>query len=98
MPGLVEPALRRPLRLPARVLEGGEGGLGILGAQQEVDVVLGLGPASCPRGEPAAQHERDPVLLQDARTRFHRLDQLVEGRFRHGPAVSVSTFGATSTA
>jgi hypothetical protein len=36
--------------------------------------------------------------LQDARTRFHRFDQLVECRFRHGPAVSVYTFGATSTA
>jgi hypothetical protein len=98
VPRLVEPALRRSLGLPARVLERFERGVGVLELDEEVDVVLGLRAAARPRRKAAAKEERDPAFLEDAGAGLHALEQLLERRFGHGPAVSVSLQSATSRA
>src|SRR6476661_5004459 len=54
----------------------------------EVDVVLALRAAARPRGEPAAQDERDLVPLKRSGTRLHGIEQLLEGRLGHYGVVS----------
>src|SRR5439155_25928164 len=98
VPGLVEPAFGRPVRLPACAFEGVERGIGVLELDEEVDVVLRLRTAAGPGREAAAEDERDPAFLQDSRTGLHRLDQLFERCLEHVFAVSGWPVGATSSA
>ena len=79
--GLDEPVLGRPLGLHAGLLEGLEARFPVLGPDEEVDVVVGLGPSARPTGEAAAEEERHMRALQRARGLAQRLEDAVE-RFR----------------
>jgi hypothetical protein len=64
VPGLDEPLLGRVLRAHARVHEGLQRPVGVLGLDHQVQVVAGLGPAAGPAGQAAAQQEGDVRLAQ----------------------------------
>jgi hypothetical protein len=59
VPGLVQPLLGWLLRAKPGVLERGERAIGILGLDQKVEVVVGVGPAAHPRGDAPGDEERD---------------------------------------
>ena len=78
--GLQQPSLGRPLGLHAGLDERLERALGVLLADEEVDVVLGRRAAASPAGEAAAEQVRDAGVAQRRGRDLHRVDQLVEAR------------------
>lgn len=79
VPDLVQPVLRRAVGAQARPGEGGLGAFGVLRLEEEIHVVIGLGPAARPCREPAAEGEGDPLVAQD---RGHLLERADEGAHR----------------
>ena len=88
VPGLAQPALRRALGAEPGLLHSLQRRVGVLRPDHEVDVVLALGAAPCPGGEPAPQDEGDLVALERPCARLHRVEQLLERRLRHRGVVS----------
>ena len=87
--------LRRLLRSHPRRGKCPERALGVVLADEEVDVVVRRGPAARPDREPAAEHELDLGLAQRGRRVLHRRDERVEGLpgcRRHARAYPVSPF------
>src|SRR5438552_5597684 len=82
VPGLCQPALRRPFGAHAGRGEGVEGGVDVALTDEEVDVVFGRRAPACPRGEPPAQRELDAGVAQCGRTVLERFEDL--GRLRGG--------------
>ena len=76
VPGLQQPVLGRPFRLHPRGVERRQRALGVLLADEEVDVVLGRRPAASPGGEPAAEDVRHLGVAQRSRGALHRVEQL----------------------
>ena len=62
------------VRKPA-LLEHLERAVGVLGLDQEVDVVVGVGPAPGVDGDAAGQGERDLGVAERARGAAHRVEQ-----------------------
>ena len=74
-PRLVEPVLGRPLGAEARRSQNLEGAVGVLFAQEEVDVVIRRRAAARPDREAAAEHVVDARLAERGAGSLHRREQ-----------------------
>jgi hypothetical protein len=78
VPCLVEPVLRGALGTEPFLRQHFEGAVGVLLAEEEVDVVVGRWPSARPDRETAAEHVVDVALAQRRARTLHRREQRME--------------------
>ena len=73
-----QPLLGRPLSPHPRLDERLERALGLVLADEEVDVVVRPRTTPCPGGQPSAEHERDVGVAERGCGSLHARDEILE--------------------